>query len=372
VHARSIQASAIDVTTGEVFNRSFGNCPAAADVAEWLATLPQPVYCAYESGCTGFVLARGLRGLGYDCDVIAVSTLPKSTKDRKQKCDKLDARAIRREIANPDSGYSTVWIPDEKTEAERDLARCHRVAADNVKRAKQRAEMFLLRHGHVWNERTKSGNLKKTWTRAYERWLDSIAFSEPSAEKAFAAYRRQVHDACRELKELRELVRELAAQPEHRPYVDALTCLKGVEVENALLARVEIGDFSRFGSGRKVSCWLGTVPSDGSSGESGKHGKVTKAGDRYLRRALIEGYSGIATWKSGRKAAPKGAGASAACQAIASRANERLHARYGHLAREKRKNANKAKVAVVSELVRWIWVIGLQVQEELRGAGAAA
>ena len=152
VHARSIQASAIDVATGEVFSRSFGSCPQAADVAEWLATLPQPVYCAYESGCTGFVLARGLRGLGFDCDVIAVSTLPKSAKDKKQKCDKLDARAIRREVANPDSGYSVVWVPDEKTEAERDLVRCRRVAVDAAKHAKQRLLMFLQRHGHVWND----------------------------------------------------------------------------------------------------------------------------------------------------------------------------------------------------------------------------
>ena len=372
VHARSIEASAIDVKTGEVFNRSFGGCPTAADVAEWLGGLPQPVYCAYESGCTGFVLARGLRDLGYDCDVIAVSTMPRSDKDRKQKCDKLDARAIRREIANPDPGYSTVWVPDERTEAERDLVRCFRAAADAAKRAKQRAEMFLLRHGHVWNERTGSGKLRKTWTRAYERWLDSIAFAEPSAERAFAAYRRQVRDACRELEELRAEVRALAAQPEHRPYVDALTCLKGMDVEGAMLARAEFGDFSRFGSGRKVSCWLGTVPADGSSGESGRHGKATKAGDRYLRRALVEGYSGIATWKSGRKAVPRGADPSAACRSIAARANERLFARYDHLARRKHKNANKAKVAVVSELVRWIWVIGLQVQEEQRGKGAAA
>ena len=372
VHARSIEASAIDVETGEVFGRSFTGCPTAADVAEWLGTLPQPLYCAYESGCTGFVLARGLRELGFDCDVIAVSTLPKSAKDKKQKCDRLDARAIRREIANPDSGYSAVWVPDEKTEAERDLARCHRAAADAVKRAKQRAEMFLLRHGHVWDERTKSGNLKKTWTRGYERWLDSIGFAEPSAERAFAAYRRQVRDARRELEELRREVRELASRPEHKPYVDALTCLRGVDVESAVLARVEIGDFSRFESGRKVSCWLGTVPTDGSSGGSGKHGKITRAGDKYLRRSLIEGCSGIATWRSGRKAVPRGAEPSAATQSIAARANERLHARYDHLAREKHKNHNKAKVAVASELVRWIWVIGLQVQEEQRGKGAAA
>ena len=368
VHARSIQASAIDVATGEVFNRSFGDCPAAAVVAEWLGTLPQPAYCAYESGCTGFALARGLRALGYDCDVIAVSTLPRSDKDKRQKCDRLDARAIRREIANPDSGYSVAWVPDERTEAERDLTRAYRVAVEAAKQAKQRAEMFLLRHGFAWNERTKSGRLKKTWTRCYEEWLDGISFAEPSAEAAFAAYRRQVRGACQEVGRLKEEVRKLAAQPERKPYVDALTCLKGVDVESAVLARAEIGDFSRFRSGRKVSCWLGTVPSDGSSGESERHGKVTKAGDKYLRRALIEGCSGIATWKSGGKAVPRGAEPSAAAQSIAARANERLYGRYAYLAGERHKNHNKAKVAVVNELVRWIWVIGLKVQEEQAGA----
>ena len=116
---------------------------------------------------------------------------------------------------------------------------------------------------------------------------------------------------------------------------------------------------------------LAATPADGSSGESGKHGKITKAGDRYLRRSLVEGYSGIATWKSGKKAVPRGAAPTAACQSIAARANERLYARYDHLARGKRKNANKAKVAVVNELVRWIWVIGLQVQRERSGGLAA-
>jgi transposase len=372
VHARSIEASAVDLGTGESFSRSFAGCPTAADVAEWLTALPQPVYCAYESGCTGFALARGLRALGFDCDVIAVSTLPLSAKDRKQKCDRLDARAIRREIANPDSRHSVVWVPDEKTEAERDLVRCYRVAVDAAKRAKQRLLMFLMRHGHVWNERTRTGRPKRAWTRDFERWPDSISFAELSAETAFAAYRRQVGDACREAGELRAQVRELASRPEHRPYVDALTCLRGVDVETAVLARVEFGDFSRFRSGRRVSCWLGTVPADGSSGErrGGRRG-ITKAGDRHLRRALVEGYSGVATWKSGRKAVPRGAEPSTACRSIASRANERLLGRYDHLARERHKGANVPKVAVVSELVRWMWVIGLQVQREQEAPATA-
>ena len=280
VHARSIEASAIDVETGEVFNRSFHDCPQAGDVAEWLAALPQPLYCAYESGCTGFVLARGLRDLGYDCDVIAVSTLPKSTKDKKQKCDKLDARAIRREIANPDASYSVVWIPDERTEAERDLCRLYRHAQDECKRAKQRLLMFLMRHGYVWDEKTKAGNRRKPSGRALDAWLRSIRLDDGSADKVLAALIRQLRSATEEARLIRRDVRQLARTERRKPFVDALRCLKGVDVETAVLAVVEIGDFGRFSSGGKVSCWLGTVPTDSSSGEKGRHGKITKAGNK--------------------------------------------------------------------------------------------
>ena len=370
VHARSIAVSAVDVETGEAFSARFCGNGKEAELCEWVEGLPQPAYCAYESGCTGFGLARELRSLGIDCDVIAVSTLPKSQRDRKRKCDRLDARAIRREICNPDSDYSVVWVPDERTEAERDLCRVYRTAVDTCRQARQRLRMFLLRHGHVWDERTKTGNLKKAWTRDFTKWLDSISFGQPSAEKAYAALRRQERAAAEEVAELRREVLALSREPHNKPYADALGCLKGVDREGAMLAIAEFGDFSRFGSGRGVSCWLGTVPTDASSGEHDRHGRITKCGDKWLRKALVEGWSGAASWKTGRKAVPKGAEPSAAAQAIAARANRRLFERYAHLVGERGKCHNKAKVAVVSELARWIWVVGMQVQAELQAPAA--
>ena len=370
VHARSIAVSAVDVETGEAFSARFCGNGKEAELCEWVEGLPQPAYCAYESGCTGFGLARSLRSLGIDCDVIAVSTLPKSQRDRKRKCDRLDARAIRREICNPDSDYSVVWVPDERTEAERDLCRVYRTAVDTCRQARQRLRMFLLRHGHVWDERTKTGNLKKAWTRDFTKWLDSISFGQPSAEKAYAALRRQERAAAEEVAELRREVLALSREPHNKPYADALSCLKGVDREGAMLAIAEFGDFSRFGSGRGVSCWLGTVPTDASSGEHDRHGRITKCGDKWLRKVLVEGWSGAASWKTGRKAVPKGAEPSAAAQAIAARANRRLFERYAHLVGERGKCHNKAKVAVVSELARWIWVVGMQVQAELQAPAA--
>ena len=81
VHARSIQASAVDVTTGEVYSRSFAGCPTAADVAEWLATLPQPVYCAEHRG-QFYVLGPDKGPLSWDKVRGVIGRLPQ-TKNQK-------------------------------------------------------------------------------------------------------------------------------------------------------------------------------------------------------------------------------------------------------------------------------------------------
>ena len=51
---------------------------------------------------------------------------------------------------------------------------------------------------------------------------------------------------------------------------------------------------------------------------------------------------------------------------IAKKANDRLLKRYHHLTKDLKKTSNKAKVAVVNEQVRWIWIIGQTVQAELK------
>lgn len=364
VHARSIMCRGMCKETGEAYTRLFAGRPAAAEVHGWLASLPQPVYCAYESGCTGFWLARELRALGDDCDVIAVSTLPRSAKDRLGKCDKLDARVILRAIVNPAPDCSRVWIPDAETEGARDLSRARQDAAKAVKSAKQRVTSLLLRHGFVWDERTPSGGRKKAWGREFRRWLGAIELPDPGARAALGHYRRCVERAEEELAEMDALVRARAEEPRWKPYVDAISHLKGVDVVAAFAAAAEFGDFSRFASGRKVSCWLGTVPKNGSSGERESHGGITKAGSPHLRMYLVEGCCGMDRWGEGGKA-PKGRDASPEVKAIAAKANARLRKRYRHLRDDLGKGRNKAKIAVVNELVRWIWVIGLQVRSEL-------
>src|SRR3989442_6816135 len=78
--------------------------------------------------------------------------------------------------------------------------------------------------------------------------------------------------------------------------------------------------------------YLGLVPSEYSSGESQRHGALTKAGNSHARRVLVE-----AAWHYrhrptiGRALANRSQGQPDEIVSHAWRAQQRLHRRYPHL-----------------------------------------
>ena len=130
VHARSIKACALNPMTGEVERASFGYDPAS--VAEWALGFESPK-AVYESGVTGFHLCRALRALGLDCAVGAVSKMQRPAADRGRKTDRRDAEFLARLLAT--RNVVEVWVPDERTEAARDLSRALADARGDLQRA---------------------------------------------------------------------------------------------------------------------------------------------------------------------------------------------------------------------------------------------
>ena len=70
--------------------------------------------------------------------------------------------------------------------------------------------------------------------------------------------------------------------------VAALQALRGVAVMTAVITVAEIGDISRFQSPRQLMSYLGLTPSEYSSGPRRRPGEITKAGNSYVRRVLVE------------------------------------------------------------------------------------
>lgn len=366
VHARSITVKGFDWATGEEKMKTFTDCPAAAEVVEWMGRFfTPPHYAAYESGCTGFHLCKEMRALGVDCDVVAVSSIARSSDDKRRKTDKKDANRLLAELISPKKDYSVVWVPDAECEALRDLARARIDAVVAVKRVKQQASALLLRHGHAWNEKTASGkSLKKTWGADYLKWISAIKFDDPADSEVLDFYKQCVKENVERVERIEKQVVEAAARPRWKPYVDALTLIKGIDLQTAFLLAVEFGDFHRFRNGRSVSNWLGTVPSEDSSGPHVVRGNITKAGNAHCRHALVEGVQSIGRTsdtmlkpKTGQRVSPE---VVSHCHA----ATRRLRKRYRHLTEEQKIGKNKAKIAIVNELIRWVWAVGCMVQDE--------
>lgn len=365
VHARMTTVKGIDRSTGATATKRFDNVPAPSEIASWMQSeFSGPWYAAYESGCTGFHLCRELRALGIDCDVVAATSIARSDADKKRKNDRRDASRLLSELISIEPTYSVVWTPDIETEDARDLIRTRFDAMAALKSAKNQASSILLRHGYVWNEKTARGNLKSTWTREYVSWAKSADLGGGHAKEALDFCIQTVEENHEWVRVLDRKLASMSELPRWKPYVDAISLVKGVDWLAALFAAAEIGDFHRFRSGRDVSNWLGTVPKESSSAENEKKGRITKAGNAHCRTILVEGMAGASRLNASIKKLRAGQAVSPDVQAVCYKATKRLNERYAYLTNERRMRPNKAKVAVVNEEIRWIWVIGCMVQDE--------
>ena len=357
VHARPIKAVSLDVMTGEVRAATFGYDAGA--VAEWVRSVDPRARCVYESGVTGFDLQKRLSGLGVDCVVGAVSKMIKPSADRRRKNDRNDAEFLARMLSV--GNVVEVWVPDDECEAARDLTRALEDARDDLSRSKQRLSKFLLRHGLVFDERTPTGRRKGNWTAAHWAWIRSIEFPEKADDDVLAYYIDATRQAMEDKKRLEKLVEAEASKPRWKKRVDSLRCLKGVDAMTAADIVFEAGEFSRFKNARSFAAWLGLTPSEHSSGESVRQGGITKAGNKHLRRVLVEAAWHYISASPHPKDLAKGQAPDPAARRHAAKGIRRLVKRREEML-GRGVHKNKANVATARELACWCWAIGRMVE----------
>ncbi len=130
----------------------------------------------------------------------------------------------------------------------------------------------------------------------------------------------------------------------------------------AVIIAAELGDLKRFQSAPELMAFLGLVPSEHSSGESKKRGRITRTGNGHVRRVLVESAWSYRFRPSMSVAIRKrNEGVSAGVKKIAWKAQERLHERYQKMML-KGKSKQKTVVAVAREMAGFIWAIGNEPQ----------
>jgi transposase len=83
--------------------------------------------------------------------------------------------------------------------------------------------------------------------------------------------------------------RRMAIEAKTDPRVDLLRTIPGVGAVTASAIVATVGDGHQFRSGREFTAWLGLTPINRSSGGKERLGRISKMGDRYIRRLLVTG-----------------------------------------------------------------------------------
>ena len=364
VHAETI-AVAVAELDGSV--RSLGTIANRAESIRKLVKKLGPVEqlkACYEAGPTGYVLYWQLAELGVACEVIAPTLVPMKAGDRV-KTDRRDAERLARSYRSGD--LTPVWVPDEGSEALRDLVRAREAAKQDQLRARHRLSKFLLRSG----QRPAAG--MKALTQLYMAWVRQLRFKQVAQESTRLDYLHEVEHMAERVKRLEQAISEAVkrASPEIQEVVKGLQALRGVAQISAVTIAAELGNIARFAGARQLMGYSGVVPSEDSSGKRTQRGSITKTGNAHLRRIAVE-----AAWSYrlrpgvGPALRKRQEGVSEEIKEIAWKAQHRLHTRYMRLAAAC-KDQRKIITAVGRELLGFVWAIGIKAEAAAKQQMAA-
>jgi transposase len=280
--------------------------------------------------------------------VCAPSLIPKKPGERV-KTDRRDAIKLTRACRAGD--LTAVHVPTVEDEAFRDLARAWATAKDDLRQARQRLKSFLLSHGVRYTGRAD-------WGPSHRRWVSQLSFANHWQQLAFEEHRHTIEDRLAQCARLEMSLREAVVSWRFYPAVLGLQAMRGVQFTTAVGMLAELGDLERFQHPRQLMAWLGITPSEYSSGSTRSQGGITKTGNSYARKLLVE-----AAWsyrhaaRVSREIQVRQDGLPKPLIDRAWDAQLRLCRRHRKLS-ARGKNVNITVIAVARELAGFVWDIG--------------
>lgn len=302
-------------------------------------------YC-YEAGPCGYALQRQIISWSdASCLLVAPSLIPRKPGERI-KTDRRDARKLAVLFR---AGLLTEVQPlTEEDEAARDLSRAREDLREDLVRARHRVSKLLLRRAITFTG-------KRAWSLTHRRWLESLRFDNPYDSLVFNDYLLAIDQIEQRLKALLVHLERLALDPRYAAAVGTLRCFRSIDTVTAVGLAVELHNFQRFTSARRLMSFVGLIPGEHSSGDKRRQGAITKTGNAHVRRLLIE-----AAWnyrhrpRVGASLRNRRKGQSPKTIALADRAMQRLYRRYQQMTL-RGVQPQKAIVAMARELAGFLW-----------------
>lgn len=282
VHRRKYSVSA--VIDGEVVD-NFSYSGSKDDFVDMLGkryfTAKEVISC-YEAGFSGFGLHRSLQSIGYKNIVVHAGSV--ETSSSKRKTDKRDAKKMSLQLYS--GSLKGIYIPNKEEE---DLRRINRLRRNLVKdRTRNRIRIRMLFHYYGILDYEHSGVL--SYMKAQRIYVNNAPNFGEGFKQEMTTY---LDNWNRLTKQIYKLNKELNKQSEQSEIDNHYRSVPGIGILTARTLTLELGDMSRFKNIKGLYSYIGLTPSEHSSGEQRRLGRISREGKPIIRAMLIQ-----AAWKA--------------------------------------------------------------------------
>ena len=242
-------------------------------VLAFFAKLP-PCLIGVEACAGAHFWARELAKLGHEVRLMPPSYVKPYVK--RGKTDAADAEAICEAVTRPSMRFVPV-----KTEEQQSILMMHRVRDFLVRQLTQTTNAIRAHLGEF-------GIVAPKGVHNVERLLATAETANlpESARNPIRLLAEQFRDT--KLK-IEDVTAEIRAGAQADETAQRLQTIPGIGPITSSVLAATLPDVSGFRSARDLAAWIGLTPKPHSSGGKERLGRISKMGNRYLRRLLYLG-----------------------------------------------------------------------------------
>jgi transposase len=233
----------------------------------------------YEAGYFGFWLYDRLIEYGVDCVVTPPSLVPQEYGNHV-KTDRRDSRKLAQLLAK--GLLRRVWVPTSDQRYERQVIRRRKQLMGDRVRTQNRIKAELRFYGLEVAMSTGQ------WTKRFAAQLKELRFGNRWMEESFQRLVEEYQFLTQQIEKQTKMISALAQTAPYQERVKVLCSTPGIGLLSAMEYLLELQDVHRFRRGNHLAAYVGLTPSQYSSGEKVRMGRITAIGKNDLRGTLVE------------------------------------------------------------------------------------
>lgn len=126
------------------------------------------------------------------------------------------------------------------------------------------------------------------WSKIYLSNLKRVNLGDKWAQESYNRLIEEYEFLSNQVDKQTALLKELSQTQLYKEKVDILCSIPGVGIITAMEILLELQDVSRFRSAEQLAAYVGLTPSQHSSSDKVRMGRITGAGKNNLRAILVE------------------------------------------------------------------------------------